>query len=438
MRRAAVLCGLGGALPERAVSNEELAKQLDTSDRWIRTRTGIGRRHVVAPGEATSDLAVAAGRDALASARRGDVDLVVLATSTPDRPCPATAPDVAHRLGLGTVPAFDVSAVCTGFVYALAAASSMITAGVAERALVIGADTFSTILDPADRTTRAIFGDGAGAVVLRAGEADEPGALLGFDLGSDGSGGDLITVRAGGSRQRSTPEPPGAGDHFFTMDGRPVFTQAVLNMSQSSQTLLDRIGWTPADVDKVVAHQANIRILNAVGDQLGLEEKQIVANLDRVGNTVAASIPLALRDAAADGDLQPGHRVLLTGFGGGLTWGSAALVWPALEPTELTDNRENSEQEQREETIMSTPVIQTQESLKHRVSALISEKFGLDEAELLSGATFDELEIDSLILVELSLILRKEMDIVLQEGELKSAFTLDEAVAVIRAKADRA
>lgn len=435
MSRAAVLCGLGGALPERAVSNQELAEQLDTSDRWIRTRTGIGRRHVVAPGEATSDLAVAAGRDALASARRSDVDLVVLATSTPDRPCPATAPDVAHRLGLGTVPAFDVSAVCTGFVYALAAASSMITAGMAERALVIGADTFSTILDPADRTTRAIFGDGAGAVVLRAGEADEPGALLGFDLGSDGSGGDLITVRAGGSRQRSVPEPPGAGDHFFTMDGRPVFTQAVLNMSRSSQTLLDRIGWTPADVHKVVAHQANIRILNAVGEQLGLEEKQIVANLDRVGNTVAASIPLALRDAAADGGLQPGHRVLLTGFGGGLTWGSAALVWPALEPTDLTENPEN---EQREETTMSTPVIQTQESLKHRVSALISEKFGLDEAELLSGATFDELEIDSLILVELSLILRKEMDIVLQEGELKAAFTLDEAVAVIRAKADQA
>lgn len=435
MSRAAVLCGLGGALPERAVSNEELAERLDTSDRWIRTRTGIGRRHVVAPGEATSDLAVAAGRDALASARRSDVDLVVLATSTPDRPCPATAPDVAHRLGLGTVPAFDLSAVCTGFVYALAAASSMITAGLAERALVIGADTFSTILDPADRTTRAIFGDGAGAVVLRAGEADEPGALLGFDLGSDGSGGDLITVRAGGSRQRSAPGPPGAGDHFFTMDGRPVFTQAVLNMSRSSQTLLDRIGWTPAEVDKVVAHQANIRILNAVGEQLGLEEKQIVANLDRVGNTVAASIPLALRDAAADGDLQPGHRVLLTGFGGGLTWGSAALVWPALEPTDLNENPEN---EQREETTMSTPVIKIQETLKHRVSALISEKFGLDEAELLSGATFDELEIDSLILVELSLILRKEMDIVLQEGELKSAFTLDEAVAVIRAKADQA
>lgn len=340
MSRAAVLCGLGGALPERIVSNEELAAQLDTSDRWIRTRTGIGQRHVVAPGQSTSDLAVAAGAQALASARGtadrpddgvGPVDLVVLATSTPDRPCPATAPDVAHRLGLGGVASFDVSAVCTGFVYALATAASMITAGVAGRALVIGADTFSTILDPADRTTRAIFGDGAGAVVLRAGEAGEPGALLGFDLGSDGSGADLITVRAGGSRQRSVPGPAAAGEEFFTMDGRPVFTRAVLDMSRSSQSLLERVGWSAAEVDKVVAHQANIRILNAVGEQLGLEEKQIVANLDRVGNTVAASIPLALRDAVAGGELQPGHRVLLTGFGGGLTWGSAALVWPELE-----------------------------------------------------------------------------------------------------------
>ncbi|GAA1349629.1 beta-ketoacyl-ACP synthase III [Streptomyces beijiangensis] len=338
MSRAAVLCGLGGALPATAVTNEELAAQLDTSDQWIRTRTGIGLRYVVAPGEATSDLAVAAGERALESARRtggdkaADVDLVVLATSTPDRPCPGTAPGVAHRLGLGTVPAFDVAAVCTGFVYALATAASMITAGVAQRALVIGADTFSTILDPTDRTTRAIFGDGAGAVVLRAGESGEPGALLGFDLGSDGGGADLITVRAGGSRQRSTGEPPVEGDQFFAMEGRPVFTEAVINMSESSQRLLDRVGWTPAALDKVVAHQANVRILHAVGEQLGLEEKQIVVNLDRVGNTVAASIPLALTDAAAEGDLLPGHRVVLTGFGGGLTWGSAALVWPDIAP----------------------------------------------------------------------------------------------------------
>ncbi|MFJ8677141.1 beta-ketoacyl-ACP synthase III [Streptomyces sp. NPDC093589] len=339
MTRAAVVCGLGGAVPATAISNSALAAQLDTTDTWIRTRTGIRRRYVIAPGEATSDLAVAAGRRALNSARRTaadpqvehrttDADLVVLATSTPDRPCPATAPAVAHRLGLSGAAAFDVGAVCTGFLYALATAASMITAGAAHRALVIGADTFSTILDPADRTTRAIFGDGAGAVVLRAGTTDEPGALLGFDLGSDGSGEELITVRAGGSRQRSTATPPPVGDEFFAMEGRSVFTKAVLNMSTSAHTLLDRIGWARPDLDRLVAHQANLRILRAVGEQLGLTDDQLVVNLDRVGNTVAASVPLALADAALDGTLRPGDRVLLTGFGGGLTWGSAALRWP--------------------------------------------------------------------------------------------------------------
>ncbi|MEW1923801.1 beta-ketoacyl-ACP synthase III [Streptomyces sp. NPDC088360] len=336
MTTAAVVCGLGGSLPETVVSNDELAAQLDTSDEWIRTRTGISRRHVIKPGDATSDLAVEAGRRALESARAQDgtaadaIDLVVLATSTPDHPCPATAPLVAQRLGLGGVAAFDVSAVCTGFVYALAAAASMLSAGTARRALVIGADTFSTILDPHDRTTRAIFGDGAGAVVLRRGEAGEPGALLGFDLGSDGAGAEMITVRAGGSRQRSTGLAAPEGDQWFSMEGRAVFTEAVLNMSKSAQELIGRIGWAGEGPDRVVAHQANVRILRAVGEQLGLDESQIVVNLDRVGNTVAGSIPLALADAVASGELRPGHRTLLTGFGGGLTWGSTALIWPEL------------------------------------------------------------------------------------------------------------
>ncbi|MFI2259954.1 beta-ketoacyl-ACP synthase III [Streptomyces tubercidicus] len=335
MSRAAIVCGLGAWVPPTVVTNHELAERLETSDEWIRTRTGIEQRHVIKPGEATSDLAVEAGRRALESARAGgedfvDVDLVVLATSTPDHPCPATAPDVAQRLGLGGVPAFDVAAVCTGFVYALAVAASMLTAGTARQALVIGADAFSTILDPHDRTTRAIFGDGAGAMVLRAGEADEPGALLGFDLGSDGTGAGMITVRAGGSRQRSTGTPASEGDQWFSMEGRAVFTEAVLNMSKSAQSLADQVGWSAAGADRVVAHQANVRILRAVGEQLGLSAEQIVINLDRVGNTVAGSIPLALADAVASGGLRPGHRVLLTGFGGGLTWGSAALMWPEL------------------------------------------------------------------------------------------------------------
>ncbi|MCW2640391.1 MAG: 3-oxoacyl-(acyl carrier protein) synthase [Dactylosporangium sp.] len=334
MTRSAVVCGLGAYVPPRVVTNASLAEVLDTSDEWIRSRTGIRQRHVVDPGVATSDLAVDAGRRALASAGTDQVDLVVLATSTPDHPCPATAPEVADRLGLAGVAAFDVGAVCTGFVYALATAAGLIAIGVAERALVVGADAFSTILDPADRTTRAIFGDGAGAVVLRAGSADEPGALLGFDLGSDGQHADLITVPAGGSRQRSAGGSVDEWAQYFTMQGKAVFFNAVLRMSESTATVLRDVGWTPDEVDWLVAHQANVRILHAVADQLGLDRGQVVLNLDRVGNTVAASIPLALHDAAAAGDLVPGQRIVLTGFGGGLTWGSAALRWPAvrLEP----------------------------------------------------------------------------------------------------------
>jgi 3-oxoacyl-[acyl-carrier-protein] synthase-3 len=327
--RTAVLSGLGGWLPPVRVTNDDLARQLDTTDEWITSRTGIRQRFVVPPGLSTSGVAVEAGARALASAGTDRVDLLVLATSTPDHPCPATAPEVASRLGLGEIPAFDVAAVCTGFVYALATASSMITARVADSALVIGADTFSTILDPADRTTRAIFGDGAGAVVLRAGDRSERGALLGFDLASDGSQAELITVPGGGSEYRSKGlvEP---GDAYFTMQGRSVFRNAVTRMSESSRRLAERLDWPPASVDRLVAHQANIRILTAVGSELGLSEEQLVANLDRVGNTVAASIPLALAEAAHSGAVAPGHRVLLCGFGGGLTWGAAALEFPEL------------------------------------------------------------------------------------------------------------
>ncbi|GAA2986991.1 beta-ketoacyl-ACP synthase III [Actinokineospora diospyrosa] len=325
--RAAVVDGLGAWLPERVVDNHELASVLDTSDEWIRSRTGIGTRHLVAAGESTSDLAVEAGRRALKSAGTARVDAVVLATSTPDRSCPATAPEVASRLGLGGVAAFDVAAVCTGFVYALRVATGLVATG-CDSVLVIGADTFSTILDPADRTTRAIFGDGAGAVTVRAGSPGEPGALLGFDLGSDGELADLIAVDAGGSRQRSSGVPAAERDHYFAMDGKPVFRHAVLRMSESTRAVRAAVGWDAAD--RLVAHQANARILAAVGEQLDLADEQVVRNLDRVGNTVAASIPVALADAVVDGALRPGHRTLLCGFGGGLTWGSAALVWPDL------------------------------------------------------------------------------------------------------------
>ncbi|MFD5512658.1 beta-ketoacyl-ACP synthase III [Streptomyces sp. NPDC127051] len=333
--RTAVLTGLGTFVPPRVVTNEELSRTMDTSDEWIRTRTGITQRHWADPGTATGDLAVAAGERALKSAGSGDVDLVVLATTTPDHPCPATAPEVASRLGLEGVPAYDVAAVCSGFVYGLASAAGAIAAGIAERVLVIGAETYSTILNPQDRTTSVIFGDGAGAVVLRAGDPTEPGALLGYDLGSDGSLKDLIIVPGGGSRQRSAaaaadgPEPDPA-DAYFTMQGKSVFRHAVTRMAASSQTMLDRAGWAGDSVDWFVGHQANVRILHAVADQLGMARERTVVNLDRVGNTSAASIPLALADAVAGGQVTPGDRVLMSAFGGGVTWGSTALVWPDI------------------------------------------------------------------------------------------------------------
>jgi 3-oxoacyl-[acyl-carrier-protein] synthase-3 len=328
MRRAAVLAGLGTALPPRLVTNDELARRLDTSDEWIRTRTGIGQRYWV-EGMATSDLAVDAGRRALKAADGETIDLVVLATTTPDHPCPGTAPDVAARLGLGTAAAFDVSAVCSGFVYGLATGAAHVVAGLAERALVIGAETYSTILDPEDRSTSVIFGDGAGAVLLRAGQDDEPGALLGFDLGSDGLLKDLIVIPGGGSRERTQPpEPEEKPSVYLRMEGRTIFRQAVLRMAASARSLLTDIGWDPRSADRFVGHQANLRILHAVADQLGIDRDRAVIDLDRVGNTSAASIPLALSHAAGAGRINPGDRVLVSAFGGGATWGSTALIWP--------------------------------------------------------------------------------------------------------------
>ncbi|RBM14128.1 beta-ketoacyl-ACP synthase III [Streptomyces sp. PT12] len=333
MSGAAVLAGLGTFVPPRVVTNDQLSLTLDTSDEWIRTRTGITQRHWVDPGTATGDLAVEAGRRALTAAGSDAVDLVVLATTTPDHPCPATAPEVAARLGLPHVAAFDLAAVCSGFVYALATAAGAIAARTATRVLVIGAETYSTILDPEDRTTSVIFGDGAGAVVLRAGEPEEPGALLAHDLGSDGSLKDLITVPGGGSRLPPTAaEKPGPrpADSYFQMQGRPVFRHAVTRMAASSQAVLDRAGWSADSVARFVGHQANVRILHAVADQLGMARDRVVVNLDRVGNTSAASIPLALAHAATEGLLAPGEKVLLSAFGGGVTWGSTALVWPDI------------------------------------------------------------------------------------------------------------
>ncbi|MFD1660498.1 beta-ketoacyl-ACP synthase III [Streptomyces caeni] len=331
---AAVVCGLGGFLPPQVITNDDLGRVLDTSDTWIRSRTGILRRHRAEPGTATSDLAVEAGRRALKSAGRDGedaVDAVIVATTTPDRICPATAPAVAWRLGLGTVPAFDVGAVCSGFLYALVTARSLLASGAARSVLVIGAETYSAILDPGDRSTLAIFGDGAGAVVVRAGTPDEPGAIGPAVLASDGSGSDLISVPSGGSRDPFRAATGDRADPYFRMQGKQVFRQAVERMSECSRQVAERSGWPVEEVDVLVAHQANLRILQAVADRIGMPRERCHVHLDRVGNTAAASIPLALADAAGE-VLRPGHRVVLTAFGGGLTWGAIALTWPDVSP----------------------------------------------------------------------------------------------------------
>jgi 3-oxoacyl-[acyl-carrier-protein] synthase-3 len=316
-------------VPPRRVPNSELAARLATSDAWIRDRLGIAARHV-ATDASTVDLAAEAGGRALEMAGFGALDAVVLATTTPDRLCPASAPEVAARLGHTGIAAFDVHAVCAGFVHALATGSALIRGDLADRVLVIGADVFTTLVDPDDRLTASIFGDGAGALVLRAGSPDEPGVLRAFDLGSDGTQVAAVEVPGGGARARlglpvADPRP------YLVMDGPAVFERAVREMSGSSRRVLARAGWDPAAVDRFVPHQANIRIIREVAEELGIPADRVMTNLEHVGNTVAASIPLALADAHDAGRLAVGQRVLMTSIGAGLAWGSAAFTWPELE-----------------------------------------------------------------------------------------------------------
>ena len=332
MSRVAVLQGLGTAVPGRTVSNAELAPVLGVSDEWIRRRTGIAQRRVVDPGTTTADLATTAARNALKSAQTDTVDAVVVATTTPDRLSPATAPEVAWRVGVAPAAAFDIAAVCSGFVYGLATCAGLIAAGIAERVLLIGAETNSYFLEhtPETRGPAILFGDGAGAVVLRAGQAGEPGAVGPFDLGSDGAAADLIRIESGGCRQRARPAPE-AGDPYWAVSGQEVYRRAVEHMTASALKVLHAAGNTVADVDRFVAHQANQRILDRVAEQIGVPPERCIGNVALVGNTGAASIPLALGEACRDETLRSGHRLLATSFGGGLTWGSAMLSWPQVD-----------------------------------------------------------------------------------------------------------
>ena len=317
------VAGCGAYLPERIITNYELADRLDTSDEWIRQRTGIGERRVAAPGELTSDLAVRAAERALTNAgiSGSDLDLLVVATATPDNTFPATATKVQARLGMERGAAFDVQAVCAGFIFALSVVDNALRLGQASTALVIGAETFSRILDWEDRGTCVLFGDGAGAVVLKAVRASGLGGrfILSNHLHSDGRHYDILYVDGGPSSTRD------AG--LLRMEGREVFRQAVQHLSDVVDEALRANGLTAADIDWLVPHQANSRIIDGMGRKLRLSPDKIVMTIEHHANTSAASIPLALDAAVKDGRIKPGHLVLMEALGGGLSWGASLVRW---------------------------------------------------------------------------------------------------------------
>jgi 3-oxoacyl-[acyl-carrier-protein] synthase-3 len=319
------ITGLGCRVPERVVTNDELSEYVDTSNEWILERTGIRERRIAAPEEALSDLALPACRDALeqAGVDAEDVDLVIVATVTPDMSFPSTGALLADALGATDAAAYDLSAGCTGFMYALAQAYGMLAGGLAKRALVVGGDVLSRILDWRDRSTLVLFGDGAGAVVLEPAPAK---GVLGVELGADGGGGANLWLPGSGSRVFDDP------DRYVKMNGREVFKFATRVLVQSASALLAKCGVSIDDVDVYVPHQANTRIIDHATRRLGVPSERVVVNVDRYGNTSSGSIPLALADAAADGRLRPGAMVLMTGMGAGLTWGSALMRWSEETP----------------------------------------------------------------------------------------------------------
>ncbi|WP_433227498.1 beta-ketoacyl-ACP synthase 3 [Actinomadura formosensis] len=307
-----------------------MGARLGVTDDWIAQRTGIRRRRVAAPGVSTGDLAAEAGRRALEAASVTQVQAVVLATTTPDHIVPGSAPWVAARLGLDGVAAFDLNSGCSGFVYGLAVAHGLISAGVAEHVLLISADTITRVADPDDAQTAPLFGDGAGAVVLRPGTPGESGALGPFDLGSDGTHGSVVHIAAGGSRHRADHHAAPGGAPFLTMSGRDLFRHAVQRMVASSRRAAEQAGWALTEIDAVAPHQANERISADVARRLGVPEQRVLSDIADVGNTAAASIPLVLHHAVHAGALKPGMRVLLTSFGAGLAWASTTLTWPDI------------------------------------------------------------------------------------------------------------
>jgi 3-oxoacyl-[acyl-carrier-protein] synthase-3 len=314
------ITGLGCHVPDRVLSNDELSTLVDTNNEWIVERTGIRERRIAADDEALTDICLPAARRALemAGADASSIDLLIVATITPDMTFPSSGALMADALGMPHAAAYDLSAGCTGFVYAIAQAHGMLASGLAKRALVVGGDVLSTILDWTDRSTLVLFGDGAGAVVM---ERVEHGGFLGFELGADGGGGANLSLPGSGSRKSAGAEK------YVKMNGREVFKFATRVMVSSAAAILAECGRTVEDIDVYVPHQANVRIIDHAVKKLGIPQEKTVVNVDRYGNTSSGSIPLALADAADDGRLEPGKLVLLTGMGAGLTWGSALIEW---------------------------------------------------------------------------------------------------------------
>jgi 3-oxoacyl-[acyl-carrier-protein] synthase III len=324
--RAGVL-GTGAYLPERVLDNRELADRFGCSEEWILTRTGIRERRFAEPGTGSSDLGVIAAERALDAADIApkDLDLIICATYTPDMAFPSTACLIQERIGAKPAASFDLQAACSGFVYALITASQFIAAGSVRRALVVAADVNSTIVDPKDQKVTPLFGDGAGAVVL--GRVNHGSGLLGFHMGADGGGGGLFFMPAGGSKRPATFETVEAREHYIKMDGPSLFRFGVDAMVQASRSALDRAGVAIDEVDLFIPHQANLRIIDAGLDRLGIPKERTLITLDRFANTAAATIPIALDEAVRAGRVASGMNVLMTGFGAGLTWASTLIRW---------------------------------------------------------------------------------------------------------------
>jgi 3-oxoacyl-[acyl-carrier-protein] synthase III len=322
------ISGLGTHVPARVVTNDDLARLVDTSDEWIVDRTGIRERRFAGDDEALSDVALPAARAALAQAgvQAAEIDLLIVATVTPDMQFPSTAAILADALGSSEAAAYDLAAGCTGFMYGIAQAYGMVESGLSRRALVIGADVLSKLMNFSDRSTCVLFGDGAGAAVVER-AADE--GFLGFELGADGAGGKDLNLPAGGSRMPTTAETVASGAHYVHMNGREVFKFATRVLVSSAQAVLEQCDLSIEDVDVYVPHQANVRIIDHAVAKLGIPEEKVIVNVDRYGNTSSASIPLALAEAVSSGLLKQGDTVLMTGMGAGLTWGSAVMRWTA-------------------------------------------------------------------------------------------------------------